>query len=69
VRVIERLRRLDPSDVVQQRDLGVSLVRAGEPGRAIDALAAYLGARPDAGDAELVSQLLKQARGEVAKWN
>ena len=69
VRVIERLRQLDPSDVVQQRDLGVSLVRAGQPGRAIDALSGYLGARPDAGDAELVSQLLKQARGEVARWN
>ncbi len=69
VRVIERLQRLDPSDMVQQRDLGVSLMRAGQLGRAIDALTAYLGARPDGGDAALVSQLLKQAEGEVAKWN
>jgi regulator of sirC expression with transglutaminase-like and TPR domain len=69
VRVIERLQRLDPSDVVQQRDLGVSLMRAGQVGRAINALSAYLGARPEAGDAELVTQLLKQAEGEVAKWN
>jgi regulator of sirC expression with transglutaminase-like and TPR domain len=69
VRVIERLQQLDPSDVIQQRDLGVSLMRAGEAGRAIDALSAYLGARPEASDAELVSQLLKQAQGEVAKWN
>jgi regulator of sirC expression with transglutaminase-like and TPR domain len=69
VRVIERLRQLDPSDVVQQRDLGVSLMRAGHAGRAIDPLSAYLGARPDAADADLVGQLLKQAEGEVAKWN
>ena len=69
MRVIERLRQLDPSDVLQQRDLGVSLMRAGQVGRAIDALSAYLDARPDAGDADLVSQLLKQAEGEVAKWN
>jgi regulator of sirC expression with transglutaminase-like and TPR domain len=69
VRVIERLQRLDPSDAIQQRDLGVSLMRAGQVGRAIDALSAYLGARPGAGDAELVTQLLKQAEGEMAKWN
>ncbi len=69
VRVIERLRQIDPSDMVQQRDLGVSLMRTGEVGRAIDALSAYLGARPHAGDADLVSQLLRQAEGEVAKWN
>jgi regulator of sirC expression with transglutaminase-like and TPR domain len=69
VRVIERLRQLDPSDVVQQRDLGVSLMRAGQVGRAIGALSAYLVARPEASDAELVSQLLRQARDEVAKWN
>jgi regulator of sirC expression with transglutaminase-like and TPR domain len=69
VRVIQRLRQLDPSDAVQQRDLGVSLMRAGHPGRAIDALSAYLGARPEADDANLVGDLLRQARGEVAKWN
>jgi regulator of sirC expression with transglutaminase-like and TPR domain len=69
VRVIERLRRLDPADVTQQRDLGVGLMRVGQPGRAIDPLAAYLDARPEASDAELVTQLLQQARGEVAKWN
>jgi len=69
VRAIERLRQLDPSDVVQQRDLGVSLMRCGEPGRAIDPLAAYLEARPQAADADLVTKLLTEAKGEVAKWN
>jgi regulator of sirC expression with transglutaminase-like and TPR domain len=69
VRVIERLRQLDPADAVQQRDLGVSLMRAGHAGRAIDPLAAYLDARPGASDADLVTQLLRQAKGEVAKWN
>jgi regulator of sirC expression with transglutaminase-like and TPR domain len=68
-RVIGRLRQLDPSDVLQQRDLGVSLMRASQPGRAIDALSAYLEARPNAADADLVSQLLRQARDEVARWN
>src|SRR5437870_5207633 len=45
-RVIERLRQLSPYDPVQRRDLGVSLVHAGQPGRAVDHLAAYLTASP-----------------------
>jgi regulator of sirC expression with transglutaminase-like and TPR domain len=68
-RVIERLRRLVPSDVMQRRDLGVSLLRAGEHGRAIDHLLAYLGAHPDAPDAATVEQMLRQARREVSRWN
>ncbi len=68
-RVIERLRRLVPGDALQQRDLGVSLLRAGQPGRAIDPLAAYLGAAPEADDAATVRKMLDEARGEVARWN
>jgi regulator of sirC expression with transglutaminase-like and TPR domain len=68
-RVIERLRQLTPDDPLQRRDLGVSLLHAGQPGRAIDHLTAYLGARPDAIDADKVGQFLRQARGEVARWN
>jgi regulator of sirC expression with transglutaminase-like and TPR domain len=69
VRVIGRLRQLDPADVLQQRDLGVSLMRMGRAGQAIDALSAYLAARPHAADADLVGKLLKQAKEEVARWN
>jgi regulator of sirC expression with transglutaminase-like and TPR domain len=69
VRVMGRLRQLDPSDVIQRRDLGVSLMRSGQPGRAIDELSAYLNARPNAADADLVTKLLRQAKEEVAKWN
>lgn len=69
VRVIERLRQLDPCDPVQRRDLGVSLLRAGQPGRAIDHLAAYLSATPQGTDHETIRRLLGQARGEVAQWN
>jgi regulator of sirC expression with transglutaminase-like and TPR domain len=69
VRVIERLRRLDPSDLLQERDLGVTLMRTGQAGRAINPLEAYLAGRPNASDADLVTQLLKQAKEEVARWN
>lgn len=66
-RVIGRLRQLCPDDVMQRRDLGVSLLQAGRPGRAIDELAAYLEGEPKDGDA--VQELLAQARAEVARWN
>jgi regulator of sirC expression with transglutaminase-like and TPR domain len=69
VRVIERLRQLDPHDPVHRRDLGVSLLQAGQPGKAIDHLTAYLAASPPVADADAVRQLLDRARGTVAKWN
>ncbi|HEV3258200.1 MAG TPA: transglutaminase-like domain-containing protein [Gemmataceae bacterium] len=68
-RVIDRIRQLAPHDVRQQRDLGVSLLQTGQAGRAIDHLAAYLRAIPDADDADAVRQLLDRARGAVAGWN
>jgi regulator of sirC expression with transglutaminase-like and TPR domain len=69
IRVLERLRQLDPGDPLEQRDLGLSLVSADQPGRAIDHLQAYLTARPLAADVDSVRQLLEQARGAVARWN
>jgi len=39
IRTIERLLQLNPHDAQQRRDLGATLVQAGEPGRAIDHLA------------------------------
>jgi regulator of sirC expression with transglutaminase-like and TPR domain len=69
VRVIERLRQLDPGDVQLLRDLGGALMQAGKPGRAIDHLAGYLDAVPEAADADLVRQVLEQARSVVARWN
>lgn len=69
VRVIERLRQLDPADLLERRDLGISLLKTGQPGPAIDHLAAYLAAIPAGPDAKTVQLLLDQAQGEVAKWN
>jgi regulator of sirC expression with transglutaminase-like and TPR domain len=69
VRVMGRLRQLDPDDAQQRRDLGAALLQAGDPGRAIDHLQAYLDAAPVATDASLVRQVLKKARAAVAKWN
>jgi len=69
VRVIERLCLLSPADPLQRRDLGASLLHAGQPGKAIDPLQAYLEMEANAEDADAVKKLLAQARGAVAKWN
>jgi regulator of sirC expression with transglutaminase-like and TPR domain len=69
VRVMERLRQLNPADALQRRDLGTSLLHAGQPGKAIDHLNAYIASVPQAADAEIVRQLLGRARRQVAEWN
>ena len=69
VRVMERLRTFDPEDLMQRRDLGVALVRAGRSGAAIDHLAAYLADNSHRDDSELVQQVLQVARKEVLRWN
>jgi regulator of sirC expression with transglutaminase-like and TPR domain len=69
VRVITRLSLLAPDDAVQLRDLGVILVKAGQPGKAISPLESYLALAAAGDDAEAVRKILNQARGEVAKWN
>jgi len=69
VRVIEQLRLLSPDDVLQRRDLGAALMQAGQPGRALAHLEAYLAGRPDAGDGDEVRRLLTAARTMVAGWN
>ena len=68
-RVISRLLQLLPGDHVQRRDLGVALVHAGQPGRAIGHLQAYLDLVPDAADADEVRTFLGDAKSAVARWN
>ncbi len=68
-RVIRRLIQLVPEDITLRRDLGVSLVHAGQPGPAIDHLNAYLAGGPNADDFDVVRGFLKEARKQVAKWN
>jgi regulator of sirC expression with transglutaminase-like and TPR domain len=68
-RVIERLVQLAPDDPTQRRDLGVSLIHAGKPGRAIDHLRHYLDRSPGADDAAAVRDFLTTATRDVARWN
>jgi regulator of sirC expression with transglutaminase-like and TPR domain len=69
IRTIGRLRQLAPDDRTERRDLGVCLLHVGQPGRAIDLLSEYLEVAPHGPDAAKVEGLLKQAKGEVARWN
>jgi regulator of sirC expression with transglutaminase-like and TPR domain len=69
VRVIERLRQLSPHDLTERRDLGVSLLHAGRPGRAIEHLSAYLSGATSGADADAVRQLLRQAYQDIGRWN
>jgi regulator of sirC expression with transglutaminase-like and TPR domain len=69
IRVLQRLRQLAPADAELQRDLGICLVHAGQPGKAVDLLAAYLELAPDAMDVEAVRDVLRRARAAVAEWN
>jgi regulator of sirC expression with transglutaminase-like and TPR domain len=64
-----RLLQLRPNDPLQLRDLGAALLQGGQPGPAIDSLQAYLAARPDANDAQVVREMLKQSQQAVARWN
>lgn len=68
-RVSWRLSQLVPDDVTQRRDIGVLLMQADQPGRAIDHLRHYLKAVPGADDAGDVRKFLSKALGEVARWN
>ncbi len=68
-RVTHRLHRLVPEDPLQQRDLGVCLLRAGHAGKAVDPLRAYLATGPIGDDAEMVRRLLDQALDSVGEWN
>jgi regulator of sirC expression with transglutaminase-like and TPR domain len=68
-RVIGRLRLISPDDPLQHRDLGVCLLRAEQPGKAVAHLEGYLHAMPEAEDAAAVRKFLDQARAELAQWN
>lgn len=68
-RVIARLRQLHPAEPSHERDLGVALLRAGQPGKAVDYLSAYLAGKPTPDDADAVRLLLERARHELSRWN
>jgi regulator of sirC expression with transglutaminase-like and TPR domain len=69
LRVLERLRQLNPHDVVLRRDLGVCLLQQGQPGPAVTHLQAYMNGAPEADDVEAVRGLLGNAWRSISERN
>jgi len=69
VRVTQRLYQLNPQDVVLRRDLGATLVKTGQFGKAIDHLRLYLQQASEADDAKAIGKILKDAERRVAESN
>lgn len=68
-RILQRQRQLAPNDVTLRRDLGITYLRAEQPGAALDHFQAYLKVATNAPDAAEVRGLLAQAKRELARWN
>jgi regulator of sirC expression with transglutaminase-like and TPR domain len=68
-RTLGRMHQLNPSDAQVSRDLGVCLVRTEQPGKALEHLATYLRAAPDASDVSAIRDLFTAASREVGRWN
>ncbi len=68
-RILSRLHQLNPSDAQVRRDLGICLVQTHRVGPAIDHLASYVNAAPEAADADKVNRMLQAAKRELGKWN
>jgi len=66
---VERLLLIHPDDFDQVRDRGLLLVRLHRYGAALDALKAYLAARPDAPDRESIAQQAAALRQALAGLN
>ena len=69
VPILRRLVALSKGDLHERRDLGIALLRVGEPGESLAHLAAYRAARPRADDAEDIAALIRVAGRDIAGRN
>jgi regulator of sirC expression with transglutaminase-like and TPR domain len=67
--VIRRLAALNQDDPHEQRDFGMLCLQLDRPAEAIEPLQAYLDARPQDQDADIIRPLLRAARRETALRN
>ena len=67
--VVRRLAALNRRDLLEQRDWGLTALRANHPGEAISPLSRYLAEAPPGPEANGIGDLLRTARSEVATWN
>jgi regulator of sirC expression with transglutaminase-like and TPR domain len=69
IRVLQRLRQLQPRHAEHHRELGICLIQADQPGPAIDHLTRYLQSKPPSAEVEAVQPWLRRAWQEVANRN
>lgn len=69
IRIMERLCQLNPDNPVEQRDLGICLLNANQPGKAILAFESFLRKCPDDASSIQIIRLLNDARGMISRWN
>ena len=67
--VMQRLLQLSPREAVLRRDVGMTLARLGQFGKAVDHLRFYLDQAPEAEDKEDIESILKRVQGRLAQWN
>jgi regulator of sirC expression with transglutaminase-like and TPR domain len=69
ISVLQRLVALHPDDAGHRRDLGMAALAIDRPGLAIDPFQNYLAMRPQADDAPIILDLLRQARRDLSARN
>ena len=69
IRILNRLRQIAPNDPSHMRDLGVALLQAGHPGKALINLESYTQYVPSAIDDNDIQAWIKQARKDISNRN
>jgi regulator of sirC expression with transglutaminase-like and TPR domain len=69
IRILNRLRQIAPNDPSQIRDLGVVLLQAGQPSKALSNLESYIRKVPSALEDDEINNWIKQAKKEISNSN
>ena len=69
IRILNRLRLIAPNDPSHMRDLGVALLQAGQPSKALFNLESYIQYVPSAIDDNDIQAWIKQARKDISNRN
>ncbi len=69
IRILNRLRQIAPNDPAQMRDLGVVLLQAGHPSKALINLESYIHKVPSAIEDEEIKGWIKQAKKDISNRN
>ncbi len=69
IRIVERLRVLDPGNADELRNLGILMIEAGDALRGLALLERYLEGQPPPSDADHVRAFVRTHSQAIARWN